>query len=120
MTTGEKIKKLRLQNHMSASVLAGKLGLSSPQAVYAYENGKTTPTYQKIELLATIFDVELNYFQSESNPSTVYADWKGEAYKKLEIENEKLWALVEKLTNSKLANFPDAPDEALRPLRIVA
>lgn len=61
MTTGERIKELRLQNGMTMEELAKKLGLQKA-AIYKYENGLVVNLKRSvIEKLSQIFNVSPSY-----------------------------------------------------------
>ena len=61
MTTGERIKELRIQNGMTMEELADKLGVQKA-AVYKYESGKVVNLKRDtIEKLANIFNVSPSY-----------------------------------------------------------
>lgn len=113
MEIGMKIRQLRREKNLTAEELASKIGLTG-SAIYSYEKGKAVPPIEKLKELAQIFGKDLSFFISENteNRTLGISDWKGEAYRKLEIENAKLWALVEKLTGAQVSNFPLLLDQS--------
>ena len=65
MTLGEKLEKLRRENHYTQEQLAGLLGVSR-QAVSRWESGDTTPTMDKLKSLARIYGVSLDWLCSDA------------------------------------------------------
>lgn len=70
MTTGERIKELRLKNDMTMEELAEKLGLQKA-AIYKYESGLVVNLKRSvIEKLSQIFNVSPSYIMClEDNPA---------------------------------------------------
>ena len=58
--TGNKIKILRKQNGFSVHELQDLFGFDYPQAIYAWESGKSIPTVDNLLVLARLFDVTLD------------------------------------------------------------
>lgn len=58
---GHKLKALRIQNELTQSQLAQKLGLTK-SVVSAYETGLRLPSYDVLIHLAKIFNVSTDYF----------------------------------------------------------
>lgn len=134
MKIGEKIKALRASKGMSAGRLAMLCGFSSSQIIYNYEKGLSDPPIEKIQKIAAVLGVEVSHFidgYEEKNQFLIENESNNLLFSSFELlrkqlteakeEKDRLWALIEKLTNGKLAaNFLNAPDEALCQLRIVA
>ena len=59
----ENLKKLRFELKLSAQKLADDLGIHK-MTVSNYENGKREPTYEVMEKLHTLYNVNLNWFVS--------------------------------------------------------
>ena len=55
--TGEKIKSLRTKCGYSVYDIQTIFGFEYPQAVYAWEKGKSIPTIDNLLVLAHLFDV---------------------------------------------------------------
>ncbi len=55
--TGEQIKRLRTLNGFSVHDIQNIFGFEYPQAIYAWEQGKSVPTIDNLLILATIFNV---------------------------------------------------------------
>lgn len=58
--TGHNIARLRKARGLSVKEVAGKLMLSSTQAVYQWENGQTLPSVDNFVLLADLFEVSVD------------------------------------------------------------
>lgn len=54
---GEQIKRLRTLNGFSVHDIQNIFGFEYPQAIYAWEQGKSVPTIDNLLILATIFNV---------------------------------------------------------------
>lgn len=59
----ENLKKLRFELKLSAQNLADDLGIHK-MTVSNYENGKREPTYEVMEKLHNLYNVNLNWFVS--------------------------------------------------------
>lgn len=57
--TGEQIKRLRTLNGFSVHDIQNIFGFEYPQAIYAWEQGKSVPTIDNLLILATIFNVAI-------------------------------------------------------------
>jgi len=60
---GAKLRKLREENKLSQETLAESIGIS-PQQLHKYETGKNKISFDKLEIIAAKFGVDLNYFSS--------------------------------------------------------
>ena len=58
--TGNKIKTLRKENGFSVHELQDLFGFEYPQAIYAWESGKSIPTVDNLLVLARLFSVALD------------------------------------------------------------
>lgn len=61
-----RLNELRTENNITQSVLAAKLNIK-PQTYSAYEKGKITPPADKIQQLATIFGVSIEYLMCQTD-----------------------------------------------------
>lgn len=59
-STGCKIKQLRKQNGFTVQDIKNVFGFEYPQAVYAWEQGKTVPTIDNLLVLARLFSVAID------------------------------------------------------------
>lgn len=59
----ENLKKLRIELNLSAQKLADKIG-STQVSVSNYETGKRKPSYEFMEALYKVYNVNLNWFVS--------------------------------------------------------
>lgn len=59
----ENLKKLRFELKISAQKLADDLGIHK-MTISNYENGKREPTYEVLEKLHNLYNVNLNWFVS--------------------------------------------------------
>lgn len=58
--TGNKIKILRKENGFTVHELQVLFGFDYPQAIYAWESGKSIPTVDNLIVLARLFSVALD------------------------------------------------------------
>ena len=63
MQLHEKLKALRLRNHLTQQDIADKLGVTR-STVSNFEIGRRKPEIDVIEKLAAIYGVDLNYFST--------------------------------------------------------
>ena len=69
MKFGNKLKALRLEHHMTQSILADKLGISL-RTLQNYESGNIYPKQTQIYArMAELFGVSTNYLLSEQSPA---------------------------------------------------
>lgn len=68
-TIGNKIADARKKRNLSQAELANKVSVS-PQAVGKWERGESMPDITTLNRLATIFDLDLNYFADTSQSIT--------------------------------------------------
>lgn len=66
MTIGIKIKYLRQKNKWSLQKLADALGCSKAH-IFEIERGKSSPTFDKIQQIATIFTIPLSFFSTNQD-----------------------------------------------------
>lgn len=59
LTVADNIRNLRGINNLSQAELAEKLGVV-PQTISKWENGNTTPQYQKMMKIAQVFDIDVS------------------------------------------------------------
>lgn len=57
--TGNKIKSLRKQNGYTVRDIQDVFGFEYPQAVYAWEQGKSVPTIDNLLVLSRLFDATI-------------------------------------------------------------
>ena len=60
VSTGQRIKEVRKASGISVRELQDILGLTNPQAIYAWQNGKCMPTIDNLVILSAVFDVTLD------------------------------------------------------------
>ena len=90
MTTGERIKALRLQHGMTMEELAGMLGLQKA-AIYKYESGLVVNLKRDVvEKLSKIFDVSPSYIMclDDEKPATDDGDELTELLERLKNRPE--------------------------------
>ena len=61
----DRLKRLRLFNHLTQNELAEKIGVSQ-NAVYNWENGKHEPDFDTLKQIADIFRVDADYLLGRS------------------------------------------------------
>lgn len=80
----DRIKKLRLEHHLTQGELARMLGISR-STIGMYETGKRTADYETLELIADYFNVDMNYLTGWSDsPSLSY--WEHEKQKSISYD----------------------------------
>ena len=57
IATGKTIKRLRIEHDLTVRDLQDYFGFDAPQAIYKWQEGKTTPTVDNLIALAKLFDV---------------------------------------------------------------
>ena len=67
------LKKLREQANLTQEELAAKTGLSK-STISMYERGERFPSEQILELLADLFNVDMNMLLGKQSKSTYYLD----------------------------------------------
>lgn len=63
MTIGERIKKIRVENSLTQTELANKIGLTYIQ-VGRYETGKSMPSSEVLQKLAKLFDTTSDFLMN--------------------------------------------------------
>lgn len=58
--TGKRIREIRVEQGFSVRDIQVIFGFDYPQAVYAWEQGKSVPTVDNLLVLSQVFGVELN------------------------------------------------------------
>ncbi|MDI1473749.1 helix-turn-helix domain-containing protein [Streptococcus taonis] len=82
----EKLKVLRKKKGLTQKSLSNMLNIS--QGAYAqWENGKREPNFEKLSMLACIFDVSIDFLLSE------YLEISKETYLKLKEEKKNLFSV---------------------------
>lgn len=67
------LKKLRLQDDLTQSELADKLGVGK-STVSMWEKGERKPSYEMLEAIADYFNVSMGVLLDEKKPASVSAD----------------------------------------------
>lgn len=65
-TIGERIKRLRIEKHLTALQLGEKCGISE-NAISMYENGHRTPSRKTARIMCDVFNVDMDYLYCESD-----------------------------------------------------
>ena len=82
----KKLKVLRKEKGLTQKSLSNMLNIS--QGAYAkWENGKREPNFEKLSMLACIFDVSIDFLLSE------YLEISKETYLKLKEERKNLFSV---------------------------
>ncbi len=97
----KKFKELRRLKKVTVDELSNIAGVS-PGAIYQYQSGRSIPSQETLEKMATLLGVNSNDLLMEDELPENEKKWKDEAYKKLEIENERLWLVIQKLTGAEI------------------
>lgn len=99
----DRIKKLRLEYDLSYTQLASRYG-KSEAAVRSWETGRTKPDADTLIKLSEYFDCSIDYLLGLSDIENP------EHAKQLEIENEKIWQIIQKYRDYKFRDkFPAYP-----------
>ncbi|SFC81754.1 DNA-binding transcriptional regulator, XRE-family HTH domain [Flexibacter flexilis DSM 6793] len=121
-TIGLIIKDLRTKNKMKQKDVAQAIGVTSA-AISDYEVGKSNPSDEKIELLATLFKVPIDFFYEKQKTSKLnlnqvpeMGDWKEEIKEEIRAMREKMQDEIDFYRN-ELSYFKDALKEAHEQLR---
>ncbi len=95
----EKIKKLRLDNHMTQKELAKKLGISIP-TLQKYEYGDYKIKNEIIVKMSEIFNVPIEELLSISdNDTDVDKKIKYKEIKDIKKDNSRLWKIIRDIIN---------------------
>lgn len=82
----KKLKELRKEKGLTQKSLSNMLNIT--QGAYAkWENGKCEPNFEKLSMLACIFDVSIDFLLSE------YLEISKETYLKLKEEKKNLFSV---------------------------
>jgi transcriptional regulator with XRE-family HTH domain len=86
MVLGMKIKQLRNSKDLTLEQLADKIGLKKQQ-IWNYENGKSNPPIEKVNLLADFFGVQPSDILNNNDESKITSDaWANELVNELRSE----------------------------------
>ena len=66
---GRNLRELRLDNSLTQDQLADKLGVSKSR-ISMYENGNRRPSFEMLEAISDLFNVDMNSLLGEDNPSS--------------------------------------------------
>lgn len=77
---GDRIKELRLANHMTQGELADKLQVTR-SAVGMYEQGVRRPDFAHMDALADFFNVSLDYLMGKTDTNIGYPRHFAEAFR---------------------------------------
>lgn len=83
-----RIKLARVKLHLSQSGLASQIGVSD-KSISAYEQGRSTPPFEKLKRIAAVTNHPLGYFTDDNNESGVIASKLASIEKEL-MEVKKL------------------------------
>lgn len=77
---GDRIKELRLANHMTQDELAKKLYITR-SAVGMYEQGVRRPDFEHMDAMADFFNVSLDYLMGKTDTNIGYPRHFAEAFR---------------------------------------
>jgi Predicted transcriptional regulators len=110
MTTGERIKALRMNSELSQAKLGEIIGITQ-QSVYAWETGKTEPDIDAIRKMVSIFGITSDYLLGiDDTVAVINTDKKNPPTPKQRRE-------IEEITSQALIgdpSFNDVVREAVR------
>lgn len=109
MTLGEKIKKLRTDNHWTQEHFAEMMGVS-PQAVSRWETDSSMPDISMIAPIAYTFNVSCDYLLGvdlQSKEKDIFRIRK-EAWESIVGENPNKWKNAYDMIKNGLKQYPDS------------
>ncbi|MCR4674603.1 MAG: helix-turn-helix domain-containing protein [Lachnospiraceae bacterium] len=95
---GQRIRELRMQNHLTVEGVADSLGLESVQAIYKWQRGESLPSVDNLYALSKLLGTTIEYIL-EGDHSREYEDdeqssschiWKYFSFFKPGVYSEKL------------------------------
>lgn len=95
----DRLKELRMQRGYSQASLAKQLGLSA-STISMYEVGLREPDFEKLELIADFFNVDINYLLGKETVSTYLLDPEAAEMAKELYEREELRVLFDASRNA--------------------
>lgn len=98
MLIGKRLKELRIEHKLTGSDLALKLGVSKV-TISGYENNTKTPSLYRLEKLADILEVDINYLLGRDISAI------NENKESFYIANKDLEILISLKTHKNLYNF---------------
>ncbi len=94
MVTENRIRELRLKNHITQTELAKKIHVS-PQVISKYEKNERKPKIDKLQSLANFFNVSVEYLMGLSDsPASGLSDMAGDITKPLTISYKSLFSML--------------------------
>lgn len=99
MTFKDRLKELRTARGYSQAELAKKLGLSA-STISMYEVGSREPDFEKLELIADFFNVDISYLLGKEVVSTYLLDPQAAEMAKELYEREELRVLFDASRNA--------------------
>ena len=58
--TGQRIKKLRMEKHISVADICEYMGFENPQAVYKWQRGDSLPSVDNLYALSRLFETTMD------------------------------------------------------------
>ena len=58
---GQRIRELRMQNHLSVEMLSYYMGFESVQAIYKWQRGESLPTVDNLYALSKVLGTTMEY-----------------------------------------------------------
>lgn len=124
-TVGQRIMQVRMTSGMNQKEFSNKIGITQA-ALSRIESDATAPKSKTLHSIATNFDVNVQFLltgsgniKNEETASTENISWKEEAYSALKSERDllknelnRVWAIVQHLTNGSKPDFLKAIKEA--------
>lgn len=98
-------KSIRLKQGLTQQQMADKLGISR-STIGMYENGEREPNFETLELIADLFNVDMNYLMGWGNVPNINISYKGEI-PKYYIDDETRQIAQEIYDNPELKSLFD-------------
>lgn len=93
MAFNSALKKLRLQDRLTQTELADKLGVGK-STISMWENGERKPSYEMLEAIADYFNVPMSMLLDEKTPASVSADGLNGKLNALDPEMRELFVRI--------------------------
>lgn len=64
--TGNRIKEIRMEKHISVNEICEYMGFENPQAVYKWQRGESLPSVDNLFALSRLFDTSMENILCEA------------------------------------------------------
>lgn len=105
MTIGQRVKKLRIEKHLTQSELAEKLGYKSKTSVAHIENGRDIPRSMVVTLSKVLNTTPAYLMGWEDEKATPVSESNSDKGKELTHRQERIVRLFDELTEAQQDNI---------------